>query len=88
MKRYKVMQHLPAEESLPGLCRARWLQLVGEELQTHAAAIPLPGVSSRDLGRNASSKLKTAPDGAKLLSSLKCITDGLNSILLTPIDLP
>lgn len=46
MKSYRVMQHLPAEESLPGLCGARWLWLAGEELQTHTAAIPLPGVLS------------------------------------------
>ncbi|KAJ7419248.1 hypothetical protein WISP_55198 [Willisornis vidua] len=38
---------------------------------------------------NASSKLTAAPDGAKLLSSLRCITDGLDiSVLLTPADCP
>lgn len=38
MKRQRVMQHLPAEESLPGLCGALWLR--------RAAAIPPPGISS------------------------------------------
>lgn len=42
-----------------------------------------------DPGKDASSKLKATPDGAKLLSSLGWITDGLDfSVLLTPADVP
>ena len=66
IKRYRVMQHLPAEESLPGLCGARWLRLAGEELQTHAAAIPPPGVLSwvKDLSESTSAEQKLS--GGKL----------------------
>lgn len=60
------MQHLPAEESLPGLRRARRLRLVGAEPQPHAAAIPPAGVLSgvKDLGESTSAEQELGEEGS------------------------
>lgn len=59
------MQHLPAEESLPGLRRALRLRLAGAEPQPHAAAIPPAGVLSgvKDLGESTSAEQELGEEG-------------------------